>query len=539
MSEYQVLYRKYRPASFTDVVGQPHVVDVLSAQLREHRLSHAYIFSGSRGTGKTSCARILAKAVNCLEPLPDGSPCSKCSACLDIDAGRCIDVTEMNASSERGIDDIRALEDAANTPPVSSKKRVFIIDEFHMLTKEAFNALLKTLEEPPDFVLFILCTTDLQMVPDTILSRCQRYVFTRIEPRVLADRLEHIAEAEGIELDRDAAMLIASVSDGGMRDSISQLDRCASSGERITADLVAAIAGISDRRSVFEIVSACADGDVAQALTLFGKLHESSSDDSSICSELINAYHDLILIKTVKEPSLFIAATAEQIAYMSSVAESLTLSELLRAVDLLSDAKTRMFRSDVKRALMETALIELARPDTDPDLSAVEARISKLERIVNGLSTGDGRPSVKDPVKPAAAAPAAPAAGPARSSGSSEPSLPFDDEEREIAPSGNKADDPLPFDDEPAAPVRPSGSADGVLPLKTVLNMTLLAETYFAPLTGFLKDTVWTTVCDRLTISGCSPVVVKAWERNHHAQDAIKRAVTETLGREYEILLTS
>lgn len=560
-NEYRVLYRKWRPHNFDDVVGQPQVVDVLRAQLREGRVSHAYIFAGSRGTGKTTCARILAKAVNCLDPLPDGSPCNKCEMCRDIDRGLCSDVVEMNGSSERGIDDIRWLTDIVSLVPSAAKRRVFIIDEFHMMTKEAFNALLVTLEEPPENVLFILCTTDIQMVPDTILSRCQRFSFMRIEPSALAGRLEYIASQEGIELDEDAAMLMASVADGAMRDAISLLDRCSTLGGRITAARAASVAGIFDKKLIYSIIDSIARADVASVLTAFGDLHDKSSDDSMVCAELINEYRNLIFIKTLKEPGRFIACTKDQLASMQKTAEAYTLPGLLRNIRILSETKNLMFRSDVRRAVMETALIRLCEPDTDEDVSALAGRVAELE---NKLAVLTASPAVRvpdaaaagvSPVKSAPAAPAVPAQSSPAADAAGEFRLPFDDEEDKPSPApvngGSAADEdddePVSAADlklpglsaaEPAVSQGPDAGGDRELPLKTSLNIIMSAEKYFIPLTGTLHDTKWRVSGSRLIISNCSKALIMAYNRNQTAQSALRRAVHDILAHEYEIVLS-
>ncbi|MCR5042514.1 MAG: DNA polymerase III subunit gamma/tau [Clostridia bacterium] len=538
-NDYKVLYRKYRPTTFGDVVGQKGVVRVLTNQLVSSRTSHAYIFSGSRGTGKTSCARILAKAVNCASPLPDGSPCCSCESCLSIDSGAAIDVLEMNASSQRGIDDVRALEEAANTPPASLKKRVFIIDEFHMLTREAFNALLKTLEEPPDFVLFILCTTDIQMVPDTILSRCQRFTFTRIEPDVLASRLMYIAGQENVELTPQAAALISSIADGGMRDAVSLLDLCSAAGGVVDDKVVAECAGIADRSSVYRIISCANGGDVAGVLETFAALHDASSDDASVCSELIDEYHNLAVLKTVKEPSRFIAATKEQLDHMLEIASGCSLESILRAVEILSDAKTQMYRSDVRRAVMETALIRLCVPQASEDTASLELRVSELEkRAANGGfgpaegASGAVRNAVPErtageyaaePALPDAASVPEPAETTAAEEGAGQTgfSLPFDDEEDAPAP------------DQPAP-----ASEDRALTQKETLNIIMTAENAYAPLTGFLNGTVWRITGGGVRVTGCQKPVVTAWERNKTAQSAISDAVKAVLGREYNVKLS-
>ncbi len=298
---YQVLYRKWRPEKFADVSGQPQVTTTLKNELKNNRINHAYLFTGSRGTGKTTCAKILSKAVNCLD-LQDGEPCGKCENCLDFQDGKLLDVVEMDAASNRGIDDIRDLIDEATFSPSKGKYRVYIIDEVHMLTTEAFNALLKTLEEPPAHVVFILATTEVHKLPQTILSRCQRFDFHRIAPKDIAERLQFVAKEENVTITQEAALLIAVIADGAMRDSLSIMDRCIGISKNIDAEVVRSAAGLAQKDYLFSLSSACINKNVQKALSLIDKLHSESKDMARLCAELIDHFRNFMLIKTVKNP---------------------------------------------------------------------------------------------------------------------------------------------------------------------------------------------------------------------------------------------
>ena len=297
---YQALYRKWRPKSFNDVYGQPHVTRTLQSQLESERISHAYLFTGSRGTGKTTCAKILSKAVNCLNPV-DGNPCNECEICKGIDSGAILDVIEIDAASNNGVDNIRDLREEANFTPVNAKYRVYIIDEVHMLSIGAFNALLKTLEEPPSHVIFILATTEIHKLPATILSRCQRFDFKRISPEDITARLIYVSEKENVTLTENAAALIARIADGGMRDALSLLDRCFAMGNNIDENAVSSAAGIAGTIHLFSFSEYVAKGDFTSALKLVSKLHNEFCDIDSLCTELTLHFRNLMVAKTVKE----------------------------------------------------------------------------------------------------------------------------------------------------------------------------------------------------------------------------------------------
>ena len=382
---HQALYRKYRPQTFTDVCGQDHISNTLKTQVAENRFTHAYLFTGSRGTGKTSSAKILSKAVNCLNS-QDGDPCNECENCLGIDNGEIFDVVEIDAASNRGVDDIRNLREQIEYMPSKAKFRVYIIDEVHMLTKEAFNALLKTLEEPPKHAIFILATTEVWAIPPTILSRCQRYDFNRISVDVIAARLKYVCMQEELEIEDNAATLIAKLSDGGMRDALSLLDLCAGSEKSITEKLVAESAGLIGKEHLFSLVDIIEKKDAAAALKLLDELYIASCDIERLFTDLIAHYRDLLVAKTSKDFSRLITGTNEDIAKIETQAKSVKFENILYCSQKLSDSLDKMKGGAQKRIAAETALIRLCTDDLDSSNEALLKRIAELE---NKMLTGN------------------------------------------------------------------------------------------------------------------------------------------------------
>lgn len=382
---YQVLYRKWRPQFFSDVAGQPQVTVTLQNELKAGRINHAYLFTGSRGTGKTTCAKILAKAVNCLNP-QNGDPCGECDNCKGLENGEILDVVEIDAASNNGVENIRSLIDEAAFTPTRAKYRVYIIDEVHMLSTGAFNALLKTLEEPPAHVVFILATTEVHKLPATILSRCQRFDFHRIPPQATADRLRYVAEQEGVELDNDAALLIAALSDGALRDALSLLDRCIGAGSHITSVLVRQVAGLARREYLFSLADAVIKRDCALALNTIDALYKEAKDMARLSEELTSHFRSLMLIKTMKNPRELLIMADDEFEQASLQAQKLSLAEIVRVMDVLQSSYEKMFRGGQRRTEMETAMIKICSPQLDPDMDALLARIAKLERAVrNGV----------------------------------------------------------------------------------------------------------------------------------------------------------
>ena len=369
---YRALYRKWRPQRFEDVVGQRAIVTALKNQITANRVGHAYLFTGVRGTGKTTCAKIFAKAVNCLHPV-NGDPCGECEICKGIDNGSILDVVEMDAASNNGVDDIRDLRDETAYTPSACKYKVYIIDEVHMLSTAAFNALLKTLEEPPAHVIFILATTEIQKVPATILSRCQRYDFTRIGPEDIARRVEYIAGEEKLELSPDGAELIARLADGALRDALSILDTCAGVTAKIDADVVRRMAGVTDRSYLFRISDALEAQDGATALAQLAQLRQQSVDVKRLTEELIAHYRALMLAALPGGQSLLSGVSPEEEALYLEKGPQLGQREAIRAIRALGSAREHMTRGSDQRIELELALFGLSEPPQQPQAVPVQA----------------------------------------------------------------------------------------------------------------------------------------------------------------------
>ena len=379
---YQALYRKWRPKTFDDVYGQPHVTRTLQNQLESGRISHAYLFTGSRGTGKTTCAKILSKAVNCLSPV-NGNPCNECEICKGIDNGSILDVIEIDAASNNGVDNIRDLREEANFTPANAKYRVYIIDEVHMLSIGAFNALLKTLEEPPSHVIFILATTEIHKLPSTILSRCQRFDFKRISPEDITARLMYVAEKENATLTENAASLIARIADGGMRDALSLLDRCLSMGTNIDEAAVSDAAGIAGSAYLFSFSEYVADGDITNALKLISKLHNDSCDIESLCTELTLHFRNIMVSKTVSDCNGLIVCSKDEMQKLKERAQSLKLSKILSCIDILEQTSKNIKNAANKKIQLEAAFIKMCSPESSASFSVsdgIEDRLAEIEK---------------------------------------------------------------------------------------------------------------------------------------------------------------
>ena len=378
---YLALYRKYRPRTFDDVISQEHITTTLKNQLKNGQSSHAYLFTGSRGTGKTTCAKILAKALNCTD-LRDGNPCLECDSCRNID-NEFSDVTEIDAASNNGVDYVRDLKEDAGYAPMSGKFKVFIIDEVHMLSAAAFNALLKLIEEPPAHVVFILATTEVHKIPATIISRCQRFEFRRIDIDESKKRLLWVAEQEGRKLSDDAAFLISKISEGGMRDALSLLDQCFSVTDNVTTDTVRECAGISGSDYLFRIADCVFASDTAGILKILDELINLSKDVSRLCEELISHFRVLMLLKAGADNSV-VRLTSDDLAIYKEQCGKFTLSQIMRCISILSDTFTSMGRVRTPAMLLEMCFIKLCTPSLDLDEKAIAARMDKLEQMIAG-----------------------------------------------------------------------------------------------------------------------------------------------------------
>lgn len=384
---YQALYRKYRPKSFSDVYGQDHVISTLKNEINENRISHAYLFTGSRGTGKTTCAKILAKAVNCENSI-DGEPCNECEVCRGLDSGAIYDVVEIDAASNNGVDNIRDLREEANYTPTRGRYRVYIIDEVHMLSAGAFNALLKTLEEPPAHVIFILATTEVHKLPATILSRCQRFDFKRIQPETMAVRLKEVASLEGMELNDDAAVLIARIADGALRDGLSILDQCASRSKTVTSELVSEVAGLAGREILHKLADCVSSHDSSTAINLLSNLYQNSYDMERLCVEMINHFRNYLIVKTVNKSRELIICTDDEYNSIVDGAKKFTLESIIFALDLFQMTLGRIKSGVNSRIEMEMSFVRLCDPRLEESNQAILDRLSQLERTVkNGVST--------------------------------------------------------------------------------------------------------------------------------------------------------
>ncbi len=375
---YQALYRKYRPQTFSDVVGQEHITETLKNELAEGKTVHAYLFTGTRGTGKTSCAKILAKAVNCKEA-KNGDPCLECENCKAIANGDNTDIEEIDAASNNSVDSIRELRDLISFAPSYSKYRVYIIDEVHMLTTSAFNALLKTLEEPPEHVIFILATTEVHKLPATILSRCQRFDFRRIDNEKICERIQYIASKEGLTVTDDAATLIAAAADGGMRDALSILDLCASSSKNIDEATVESVCAMAGSDYLLEMADCIKEQNTEKALLLIDKLHNSSVDMLRLLSELTSHYRDLMIVKTVKGKSRPVVCSATRLKALENQAAKYDIKDIMYCLSSLQAAFPAM-QTGNRRSEIEMTVIRMCNPSLSADLAALEQRVSMLER---------------------------------------------------------------------------------------------------------------------------------------------------------------
>lgn len=390
---YRVLYRKWRPAVFTDVSGQEHITSTLQNEVSSGRLNHAYLFTGSRGTGKTTCAKILAKAVNCLNP-QNGNPCGECEICKGIDDGSILDIVEMDAASNRKIDDIRQIIDEVQFKPAKCKYRVYIVDEVHMLTTEAFNALLKTLEEPPEHVIFILATTEVHKLPQTIRSRCQRFDFHRIPPKAIADRVEYVVSQENAEITESAALMLASVADGALRDALSLLDSCLAVSSHIDEEVVRNAAGLVSQTYLFELATAIINKNPTKSLEIIDRLYSESKDMARLCDELVEHFRALMLIKTIKNPRDILIMSDDEFEQAVTQSDYLSLADIVFYMDVLSRAYQRMGRGTGDRTELEMALVKLSATELDGTVEALTARVTALEKAVKrGITVNYAQPA--------------------------------------------------------------------------------------------------------------------------------------------------
>ena len=462
---YQALYRKWRPRTFSDVSGQETVTTALKNELTTGRLSHAYLFTGCRGTGKTTCAKILAKAVNCAHPV-NGDPCNECAVCRGIDDGSILDVAEIDAASNNGVDSIRDLRDEVAFTPVSGKYRVYIIDEVHMLSAGAFNALLKTLEEPPAHVILILATTEVHKLPATILSRCQRFDFGRIRPEDIAARIHYVAGQEGLTVTDEAAMLLARLADGALRDALSLLDQCASVSHEITLDTVTQVTGMAGQETLCELTACVARQDAAAALALVDRLYRSAKDMERLCAEWVTYLRNLMILHSVQDAGELVVAASDELARMRAEAQKLGLPTILHMMEVLQNTLDRLRGGVSRRVEMEMAVLRLCDPRLDGSAAALTHRLDVLEAAVRA-GVPAATPAPVSPAIPAAAAEAvsAPAA--------------------EVIPAPEEAPPAAPPIEAPI----PAPSADTERPLGEWPRILEDLQRACPPLYGILRDT--------------------------------------------------
>ncbi len=396
---YQALYRKWRPKAFADVIGQEHITETLRRQVSEGRTSHAYLFTGTRGTGKTTCAKILAKAVNCEAPR-EGDPCGKCPSCVGIDSGGFLDVLELDAASNNGVDQVRALRDEAVYSPANVRKRVYIVDEVHMLSTAAFNALLKILEEPPEHLMFILATTELHKVPATILSRCQRFSFRRIRPEDVARRLRYVAEQEAIDLRPDGAEILSRLADGALRDGLSLLDQCAAAGGTIDAAAVLDVLGLAGNLQTARLMELILSRDTQGALLLLDELYKGGKDLGAVLSELSTLTRDLLLQKTAPKGGAALLSGGFDAAALDRLGQGVPAGRFLHLAATLQKASAELYASVNRRLDTELCLLRLCDESLSGDLTALEARIRRLEDSQSARAELAWRPAAAPPPKP-------------------------------------------------------------------------------------------------------------------------------------------
>ncbi len=521
---YQALYRKWRPKDFADVYGQPHVTRTLQNQLESGRISHAYLFTGSRGTGKTTCAKILSKAVNCLNPV-NGNPCNECEICRGIENGSILDVIEIDAASNNGVDNIRDLREEANFTPANAKYRVYIIDEVHMLSIGAFNALLKTLEEPPSHVIFILATTEIHKLPSTILSRCQRFDFKRIAPEDITARLMYVAEKENVNLTPNAASLIARIADGGMRDALSLLDRCFAMGTDIDETAVSDAAGIAGTVHLFSFSEFVANGDFTNALKLVSKLHSDSCDIDSLCTELTLHFRNLMVAKTVGDCEGLIVCSKDELEKIKERAGQLKLSKILSCIEVLEQTAKNIKNAANKKIQLEAAVIKMCAPSASSGegISAdLEMRISAIEEKLAAIVGNAPAPAQKAPVAPPVSAPAPKPAEPENKKEEEKPPVP------EEAPAPQPAPQKAPETDVEI----PDGSFEQ---WPEVLDKIMR---YDIPLFGIMANSTASIKNGRVVIHSDNPTLFDFICTDTHSKE-LARAVYEVVGRKMKIAVSN
>ena len=504
---YKALYRKYRPQTFSEVYGQDHIVETLKGELSEGKISHAYLFTGTRGTGKTSCAKILAKAVNCLSQ-NGGDPCLECDACRLVADEEATDIVEIDAASNNGVDYVRTLREQINFTPNALKYRVYIIDEVHMLSIPAFNALLKTLEEPPEHVIFILATTEVHKLPATILSRCQRFDFRRIESGKIVDRINFVAGEEGFTVSPAAANLIAGAADGGMRDALSILDLCVSVSKDITEQTVAEVCGMMSRDHLNKLCDAILDEDSSAALSIIDELYSGSVDMLRLANDLSSHLRDIMIVKTVSGDKKPIVCTEQQLEIYTKQAARFDIKDIMRALNMLSDCIASMQNAN-RRSLFEMTVIKLCRPELCFDAESLEKRIRALE--LGG---------VRRPAAPISAEPAP----------KKEKTVPKKEETTAHAPKE------IPTPEEAPAPEKETTSSNEQTPVKEWNEVVKILQQTSPPIAGVLTNSAAYISGAYLLIDAPNPMFKNMVNGANSAyREAIRRAAEQVLGSTYKL----
>ena len=542
---YQALYRKWRPKTFADVVGQEHITETLQRQVAEGRLSHAYLFTGTRGTGKTTCAKILARAVNCEHP-ENGNPCNRCPSCLGIESGRFLDLVELDAASNNGVDSVRALRDEAIYSPAQVKKRVYIVDEVHMLSTPAFNALLKILEEPPEHLMFILATTELHKVPATILSRCQRFAFRRILPKDIVARLNYIAGQEHIDLKEDGAALLARLSDGALRDALSLLDQCAAAGGAIDATAVLDALGLAGNVQTAQMMELILSRDTRGALELLGKLYDGGKDVGAVLGELSTLSRELLIRATAGEGGESLLSGAYDANTLADLSRKSTPARFIQLCTLLQETAAQLQFSVNRRTDAELCILKLCDETLSGDLAALNARIARLEEQIAAGVQFAARNVSSAPAMPEPPAKAGLKPDPAQDAPkAAEEALPWDEpplpddydapppygEPVERAEKSVPAEKSAPKAEEPAAPLSTDSAADDD-------TFYQLMESYKNRLTPDKRAFIGTAegeVKDGLLTVYCTTEVQKAMLDQQVVIDVLSDVTSRAVGQDIRV----
>ena len=530
---YQALYRKYRPTTFSEVYGQEHIVETLKGELAEGKIAHAYLFTGTRGTGKTTCARILAKAANCLSPV-NGDPCLECEHCRLIGDEEASDIVEMDAASNNGVDDVRILREQISFTPGVLKYRVYIIDEVHMLSGAAFNALLKTLEEPPAHAIFILATTEVHKLPATILSRCQRFDFKRIEAEKIVERINDVASKEGFEITEQAATLIAAAADGGMRDALSILDLCLSTSKSITEEVVTEVCGMSGGFYLNRLSDAIIKGDASEALMLIDELHSGSVDMLRLATDLSAHFRDIMVVKTVSADKKPVVCSSEQLEIYRQKAAAFDIKDIMRCLGKLAECIGSM-QSANRRSLLELTVIELCSPELCDDIASLEKRIRALEL---GAPRVAPKPQETAPAKEEKPQPNAPSAEAKKPAVIEDEVIPLPDEEA-APPAGPEEAPPMeaPSVSTPSPSAEVGASAgEGETPVADWDEIMKILGVTSPPICGVLNSSRAFIKGQYLLIDAPNPMfrnMIKAKDTGY--REAIRKAAEQVLGQTYKL----